>query len=370
MLTAGGRAGVLAGGALGHVREVLVAPDRGQLPVAHGAVERAARCRPVGTVAEPALLGQLVEVGEPGLGLLLLLVVPRRGRPDARCVDDGAAGRQWQQFATGGGVAPVTGPADLGRLAGVDAEQDVGQGRLARARRPQQHDRATGGDRLQPVHALAGHRTGGHHLDIVQHTVELGQQPVDRFGDVDLGQGQDRHRPGLAGQHQHVPQSSGAHPGVERPGHHHHVDVGRHLLRLVPVRRPAHQQAAPGQSDQCALGVAAQPVAHDDRRAFAEPDPAGAGHVLERGPPPVHAHHPGRRARVEPGGDRLVDPRPVEAEVGQGVEVAGVGSRHHRDPRSRGTRRRRRVGFRRRRTRSRRGRAPWSTSSSPRCATG
>src|SRR5665213_2111821 len=134
-LAGGGRPGLVLGTALLDVGQVLGTPPPLEGAVGHRLVERAARRADVTAVRKAALLGQGIEVGEARGLVLLLAVVPRRGRPDARSVDDRSATRQRQQLPAGGGVAALARATDLAGLLCLVAEQDVGQGRLAGTRR-------------------------------------------------------------------------------------------------------------------------------------------------------------------------------------------------------------------------------------------
>ena len=255
-------------------------------------------------------------------GLLLVGVVPGGGGPDAGRVDDRPAAGQRQQLPAGRGVAPLAGPAHVARLLGVGTEQDVGQRRLARARRPEQHDGAPGGELGQPVESFARDRAGGDHLDpveLVAHAVEAAPSPLSEVSTLEST------RTGTAPESRARAtmsvQARAAHPGVERPGDEHHVDVGRHQLRLVATRyRTAHEQAAALQPLQYALAVGHQPVAHHDLGALAQRHPAGPAGPLQGGPARGRSGRPGRPGRGRsPAATRLLDPGAVEAEGGEGM---------------------------------------------------
>ncbi len=105
--------------------EVSIASIALDAPLRHGQVECTPIDPPMGAVAEPALLSQLVEVRERRAKTLAISL--HGDVADARRIDDGSAARQREQLATRRRVATLAGPADRGRLLRLIASQEVRQ---------------------------------------------------------------------------------------------------------------------------------------------------------------------------------------------------------------------------------------------------
>ena len=246
---------------------------------------RAARLVGVAAVAEAAGAGERLNVLE--CGREALVGVDQAEFPHAGRVQHQRPGRQPDQLAVAGGVAPVRILlADRGGRHPLVAGQRVDEGRLADARRAHQHRRLgrlqMRGERLQP---RAGDDRDGQHRRAERDALRLGDGGVGIGGEVGLGQHHHRLGAALPGGGQVALQPPGVEVGVQRGDQQRHVDVGgHHLLVRDRVGGLADEGGAPRQH-----GV-------DGRGAFV--GPRGQRH-------PVADDREGARSRLvgEPAGD-------------------------------------------------------------------
>ena len=249
------------------------------------------------TVAELALLGQRLDVGEAAVGQVFLagrLEFAHAGR-----VDQAGAGRQRDEGTERGGVA--TARVAFAHFAGLHplvAEQGVGQRGLARARRPHQHH---GVARLQPRRqlrdALRILGVDGEHRHALRG--EVGQyldRVVGVLGAVGLGQHDDRLRTATTDQQQVALDAARIEVGIQAADDEHRIDVrGDHLLVVMLAGRAALDAGMARQQrhDARALGggiLQQHPVA--DGRAFMGREPGALPFGKRFG---LHAHAGGVR---------------------------------------------------------------------------
>jgi len=277
---------------------------------AHSASRRSFRQE----VGEPAVLGQLLDVGEGQRQALVRLVQADPAQP--RRVDDHSAAGQEQQLPVHRGVpsAPV-GLADPAGGHERAARQGVDQRRLAGPGPSEQH-RGLAGAGPQRVQALPG--GGGDRADLGAGGRARDQAEVD-LGEVRLGDGDDGPRAGLPreGEQPFDPPEIGLRHG----GLHHEDDVhvgGQHLAVRVPGAHPGPHEARPAGQDGPDGGVERDPVAHAGHRDRVAGDGAGeraaprepvlavlGEHVAE---PAVDAGDPsGGASRLQGGGEGSVE---------------------------------------------------------------
>lgn len=238
----------------------------------------------------------------------------------------------------------------------VRAEQRVGEGRLARARGPEQHARTTADDRAEHVDALPRGGADGEHLhpggDALDVLDEVGQRGGVR-DEVGLGEQHERLRPvrlvpgggdpvaeqcgaggGGHGQRQEPLQPSEVELDRERDADDDVVDVGgEHLPFGALRRRRAHEGRAAGQERpdelRVAVGVDGHPVtgADDPHRVTGHHErgvrPEGArrgDHVAQTA---VHPHHTPRQESLLCVRGEGVGPRVVPAVRSQRVRRSG-----------------------------------------------
>src|SRR5690606_26859796 len=265
--------------------EVVRQPLRVQGAGLDRGAHRAAGFAVVAAVAEPALFGQRLDVGETALGQVLLaggLEFAHAGG-----VDQAGTRRQRDQRAVGGGVAAArVALAHAGGLHLLDAEQGVGQRGLAGAGAADQHRGHAG---LQPraEHADAAavpgvDRERGHVAGNARERVDGG--PRVAAVAVGLGQHDDRLRAAAVHQQQVALDPARIEVTVQAAYHQHGVDVGGDdLLPVVLAGRPALDRGAARQEGDDAVAVEQYPVT--DRRALVlrRASPAVAGRALPFG---------------------------------------------------------------------------------------
>ncbi|CAM5242246.1 hypothetical protein SALBM217S_02771 [Streptomyces griseoloalbus] len=310
-----------------------------QLAGLHGVEDGAAGLALVGAVVEPAVLGEILDLGEhlahTGAG------VPQADAPQTGGVDEDSPSGQQEQVAGRGGVAAlaVDVPGGLD-VHDVLAEEGVGEGGLARAGLPEQHRGPAGHDRGEHVEPLAvlradgedGHARRGR-LDVL-HEVRPGRRV--RY-EVGLGEHHDRLRPGLPRQGEEPFDPGEVQLDGERHGDDRVVDVGGEDLPLGPLggggphERGTARQQRTHVAGLGAVGVDGGPVARaDDLHGVAGDDVLGVGadHAVRGGhvtQPPVDPDHAARHQSLR--GERGEGVRPLLVPAVGSESVRGGGKR-------------------------------------------
>ena len=217
----------------------------------------------VAAVAEPALLTELVEVGEGGVDRLL--VTRQADLADPRRVDhDPTVGQEVELPVRGGvpalGVARAHGAHD----GGVPAEDGVDEARLPGARLAEEHGRGVGHPRSQLGDALPGGRRGDEPLEARVGVGQLRQRGIGRGDQVGLREHEDGVGPGIPRQRLAPLDATGRQRSIEPADEQHEVDVGGEQLVLVTTGCTSSQQRRARQQGHHLLAIDHEPVADRD----------------------------------------------------------------------------------------------------------
>ena len=250
----------------------------------HCGAHRAAGFAPVRAIAEPALLGQRLDVGERLAEALVR--IPEGHRAQTRRVDEHATARQHDQFPRSRRVAPaLIALADVAGVLHVGADQPVDQRRLPHSGRADERDRpADPGVPMQVVDAFAVDRARDDDVHARRDAEHRGLGVLALRHEVALRQHHDRGRAAVVHEHQLPFEPAEVRPVRQRLHDEHRVDVRGDDLRAT--RRAVHRIAAHE------LGRSRQD--RRDREAF-----AFVGVVLDDEHPVARGHGAGSRNRTD-----------------------------------------------------------------------